>query len=73
MDKNLLLSDKVQDFISLHLDDDIPSLILKRSNFPEYPIDEIAKQIASKRKAEKKLPSWYSTKKILYPPPVSIE
>jgi hypothetical protein len=73
MDKGQLLKDEVQEFINSHINDDIPSLILKKSTFANYPINDIAEQIASKRKASKKLPTWYSAEGILYPSSVSIE
>lgn len=73
MDKEVLLKTEVQEFINSHLNDDIPSLILKKTKYPNYPIIEIAEQIISKRKASKKLPTWYSTEHIIYPSAVSIE
>lgn len=64
---NPLLVPEIQAFIERHLNDDLAKLILKGSPFPEVSIQEIAQQIAGKRKAEKKLPTWFNTENILYP------
>lgn len=65
--ENPLLHRPAQTFIDRHLKDDLSSLILKGSPVPDVSIQEIAQQIEGKRKAEKKLPTWFKTKNILYP------
>jgi len=72
MDKKLLLQEEVQAFIKAHERDDLPSLLLQKKN-TGLPIQEIAQQIKGRRKAEKKLPLWYGTMGILYPPAPSLE
>lgn len=62
-----LSTPNIQKFIDEHLKDDLTSLVLKGSPFPEVSVQEIAQQIEGKRKAEKKLPTWFNTKNIHYP------
>lgn len=69
--RNLLLP-QVQAYIDTHLREDLPRLILKGSPFDKVSMQEIAVQIRSKRKAEKKLPEWFAQKDILYPPALNL-
>ena len=68
-----LLTPEVQQFIDLHLDRDPVELLLKPSPFPAVSMQEIAGQIQSKRKCRQKLPLWYQTRGIYYPPPLALE
>ena len=68
-----ILHPNVQQFISDHLNTDISKLIFKGSPFNNITIQEIATQIVSKKKSEKKLPTWFQTENIYYPPKVNIE
>ena len=68
-----LLHTEVQQFIHDNLQKDLPSLILKGSPFKEISIQELAGQILSKSKCQLKLPTWFQTRGIYYPKPVSIE
>ena len=52
---------------------DISSLILKRQIFKGISQQELASQIISKKAAENKLNSWYSTTGIIFPNKVNIE
>ncbi len=70
---NSLLEPEVQAFINENLHVDLQQLILKGSPFEQISIQELASQIESKRKAKSKLPTWFNTKAIYYPPKVSIE
>ena len=72
MNKSILNID-IQDFINKNLNEDPARLILKGSPFPEIKIQEIADQIISKRKCEKKLPTWFQTNSIYYPNRINIE
>lgn len=63
----------MQQFIQDNLLKDLPSLILKGSPFKEISIQELAGQILSKSKCQKKLPTWFETRGIYYPKPVSVE
>lgn len=71
MNQNLLNSE-VQHFIDNHLNDDPTKIVLKGSPFPHLNIQEIVEQIVSKKKCEKKLPSWFG-EKIYYPNKLNIE
>jgi hypothetical protein len=68
-----LLKPDVQKFIDKNLKSDLIKLILKGSPFKETSIQELANQIVAKQKSEKKLPTWFSSENIYYPPKVSIE
>ena len=72
MDKSLILSFEIQKFIKEHENSDLPRLIMQKK-FADWPIQAIAEQIKSRRKAKEKLPTWYKTEGVLYPPSVSIE
>ena len=73
MDKNRLLQPEIQAFIKEHEGEDLRRLMLQKEKYKHLPLREIIAQIAARNKAEKKLPTWYKTKDILYPAPVSIE
>ncbi len=68
-----ILRTDVQDFINSNLKSDISKLIFKGSPFDTVSIQELANQIIAKQKSEKKLPTWFQTKNIYYPPKISIE
>ena len=68
-----VLHTEVQEFINSHLETDISRILLKKSPFGDISAKELAQQIESKRNAEKKLPTWYSTPGIYFPPKISIE
>jgi len=71
---NLHLSDiAVQQFINEHLGDDITRILLKKSPFVTISSRELAEQIDSKKRSEKKLPLWFNSENIYYPPKISIE
>ncbi len=62
-----LLNTEIQEFINEHYKEDIAPFILKGSPFPQVSVQEIATQMEGKKKAEKKLPTWFSSGKTLYP------
>lgn len=68
-----LLSEKVQQFIHQHANDDERELVLKYKAIDGVPLARIAEQIAGRRKAKDKLPIFYSTPAILYPPGINLE
>ncbi|CAN5206207.1 hypothetical protein BH23BAC2_BH23BAC2_22920 [soil metagenome] len=72
MNKAILLPE-IQEFIEKNLDYDLSRLILKGSPFPQVTIQEFATQIHGKQKIKQKLPTWYQTKNIFYPPQINIE
>ena len=68
-----ILASEVQQFIKENYKKDIPSLVLKGSPFSHIPIEDLLQQIESKRKAEKKLPNWFTNDNIVYPKKLSLE
>jgi uncharacterized protein/THUMP domain-containing protein/putative methyltransferase len=73
MDKERLLQPEIRSFIRAHDGDDLHQLMLQREKYAHLPLQDIITQVAGRKKAEKKLPRWYNTPNILYPPAVSIE
>ena len=68
-----ILNTDIQYFIDNHLNEDPTKLVLKGSPSQEIKIQEIVEQIVSKKKCEKKLPTWFHTKSIYYPNKLNIE
>ena len=68
-----ILTPEVQQFIKDNYKKDIPSLVLKGSPFTHVELQDLLQQIESKRKAEKKLPNWFSNDNIMYPKKISLE
>lgn len=64
---------QVQDFIRSYEDADEKELVLSRKEILELPSAEIVQQIIGRRKAKKKLPSWYKTNGVVYPPSINLE
>ncbi len=48
-------------------------MILRGSPFPSIAIQEIGAQISGKNKAKSKLPVWFTSQNILYPPNLNLE
>lgn len=68
-----LLQPHIQQFIREHERDDPYQLALQAHRYPEYPIPAIAEQLQARQKARGKLPEWYATKGIIFPPVLSME
>ena len=68
-----ILNPEVQEYINTHLQVDVHQLAMAKSSFEGVTAQELASQITSKNKAEKKLPTWYHQENIYYPTPLSIE
>ncbi|MDD7886301.1 class I SAM-dependent methyltransferase [Flavivirga sp. 57AJ16] len=68
-----ILNTEIQEFINTHLNSDITSLLLKGVTFPLVEAKEVIEQIEAKKRCEKKLPTWFSCKKIYYPNKLNIE
>ena len=63
----------VQTFIADHEQSDLQKLLLKQKEVLGVPTSWVVQQIQGRRKAKEKLPLWYKTEGILYPPAVSLE
>ncbi|MBQ4821358.1 class I SAM-dependent methyltransferase [Aquimarina sp. MMG016] len=70
-----ILNREVQDYIISTSDRniDLSTLILKGSPFQGITIQELAQQVQGRLKAKQKLPSWYNTQGIYYPPTLNLE
>jgi 16S rRNA G966 N2-methylase RsmD len=68
-----LLSAEIQEYIHNSLQVNISKLALSKNPFPEVDWKEIINQIVSKNKSQHKLPTWFNTDNIYYPPSISIE
>ncbi|MHB1179642.1 MAG: THUMP-like domain-containing protein [Daejeonella sp.] len=65
--------EEVQEFIQKNINKDIVRISLDKSPFANISSKELAEQIDSKRRSESKLPLWYNTAGIYYPPKIAIE
>lgn len=70
---NQLLNSEVQRFITENQFLEPAEISLKKSPFPEVSPAELAQQIAGRRKARTKLPTWYHGTGIIYPPSLGME
>jgi hypothetical protein len=68
-----ILTTEIQDFINNSLQANISKLALSKNPFPEIDWKDIINQIVSKNKSKTKLPTWFATEEIYYPPSLSIE
>jgi hypothetical protein len=63
----------VQEYIREHQHADVHKIAMAKSPFPGVTGQELAAQIAAMKKSVRKLPAWYATKGIYYPPLLSVE
>ena len=63
----------IQEFITQNSGVPITKLALQKNPFPEIDWILILNQIEAKSKAKDKLPTWFSTKDIVYPGKISVE
>lgn len=68
-----LLSEEVQLYINNNIDNSVSKLALQKNPFPELDWKEILNQVEAKTRAKDKLPTWFSTKNIIYPSKISVE
>ena len=73
MDLPVLRQPRIQQFIRDHERDDPYQLVLRAHRYPDFPIPAIAEQIRARQQAQHKLPDWYATEGIVFPPPLSME
>lgn len=71
--KTSLLNTKNQEFIDKNINSDSTALLLKEAKNTSSEIKELIEQIEAKKRAEKKLPTWFSAKNIYYPNKLNIE
>ena len=63
----------IQEFINKNINSDISKLALKGIPFSDNLKQDIITQIESKKKCEKKLPTWFNSQNIFFPPKLNIE
>lgn len=68
-----IINTEIQCFINQNIGTDVSKLALQKNPFPESNWVEILNQISAKTKAKDKLPTWFSTPKIIYPSKISVE
>jgi len=68
-----ILNPQVQAFIDAHIGDDVAALALRKNPFENINWSSLLNQIAAKAKAKDKLPTWFGTTDIIYPPKISVE
>ncbi|PIB38786.1 THUMP-like domain-containing protein [Maribacter sp. 4G9] len=61
-----LLYPEVQEFIDHNLNTDVHSVLLGKNVFPGIENRELVEQLESKKKSQKKLPTWFGTENIYY-------
>lgn len=66
------LSPPEKQFIRDHLTDDVRQLML-RPHPPGLDVRTLAGQLAARQKTRDKLPTWYASDDVLYPPALSVE
>ncbi len=68
-----IFSKEVQDYLKDNEDAEITGIVLSGSPFENVTAAELAQQLEGRKKAKTKLPIWYSTSAIYYPPKLNIE
>lgn len=63
----------MQRYVLAHEFDDPKSLTLREQKILGIPAFNIAQQIEGRRKSKEKLPTWYNTPNVVYPPGVNLE
>lgn len=69
----LLLRPDIQRFLREHVLDDPYQLALQAHHYPDLPMSAIAEQLQARKKAQHKLPEWYATEGLVFPPALSME
>lgn len=68
-----ILTSEVQEFINENLKIDSAKMAFKGSPFKEIAVQELMNQLIAKNKCIEKLPTWFKTPFIYYPPKLNIE
>ncbi|WP_084426554.1 THUMP-like domain-containing protein [Aequorivita capsosiphonis] len=67
-----LLNTEVHDFIK-NFEGDVSKLAFAGSPFENVSVQEVMQQIESRKRIEKKLPTWFGAENMLYPPKLNLE
>jgi hypothetical protein len=68
-----LLKPAVISFILAHEKDDVDKILFKHKHIHGVAAALVAQQIKGRKKAKSKLPSWYNTPNVFYPPSLNVE
>ena len=68
-----ILNTGIQSFIRNFSSADILAVLLQKQHFKGIDNKELVEQLESRRKCKNKLPKWYQTEAIYYPPKLAIE
>lgn len=68
-----ILNEEVQRFILENESADPRELVLKQKRILNVPASWVAEQISARKKSRKKIPLWYNTHGIVYPPSINLE
>ncbi|MFD2942059.1 class I SAM-dependent methyltransferase [Flavobacterium notoginsengisoli] len=68
-----ILHPDIQEFITQNTGADLTKLALQKNPFPEMDWISVLNQIEARTKAKDKLPTWFSTKDIIFPGKISVE
>lgn len=68
-----LLREDVREYLKQHESTPLEKFIFKGSPFTDISIQELAQQLDGRRRVKTKLPLWYDTKEILFPPKLNLE
>lgn len=70
---SLLVQPSVQEYLIEHEHDDERVIVLKQKEILGLPSSVIASQLSGRKTAKTKLPTWYRTTGIVYPPTINLE
>ncbi|MCC8358711.1 THUMP-like domain-containing protein [Salinimicrobium sediminilitoris] len=68
-----LLNNEVQEFLENNYKTEVSKMAFQGSPFEGISTQELLVQLSGKKRAEKKLPLWFQTREIIYPPNVNLE
>lgn len=67
------LTPEIRAFLKEHEKDDVAQLLLRYAGSPNLPIAWIAHQLRGRQKIREKIPTYYLSDEVLYPPSLNIE
>ncbi len=73
MNTNEILNLEIQNYIYEKTGSDSSKLAFQKNPFPEVDFKIILNQIEARTKSKDKLPTWFTTKNIIYPSKISVE
>ncbi|WP_423818971.1 class I SAM-dependent methyltransferase [Salinimicrobium sp. TIG7-5_MAKvit] len=68
-----LLNSEVQEFLEEQYKTEVSKMAFRGSPFEGISTQELLVQLSGKKRAEKKLPLWFKTRGIIYPPNLNLE